>query len=190
MINIAVEGDSDREAAKAVLRFLGKSCGKIYVAGGKTRLDPKIVKYNAAARHDSWVVFRDSDSVCPVELKSELTAAISNPSPKFSLRIAHSMIEAWLLADRPGFATFFHVSPEKISANPEELPHAKREVLRLCARSRSRGIREAMVGVDGNTGPLYVPTINEFASTGWNVEIAMSSSPSLCRAVERIRCLE
>lgn len=39
------------------------------------------------------------------------------------------------------------------------------------------------------TGPLYVPRINEFAMTTWNVHEPSLNIDSLRRAVERIRDL-
>ena len=100
MINVVVEGESDREVAKAVVAHAGHWVHQVRVAGGNTRLDPLIPKYNIAAAQHPWVVFRDSDSQCPVILRTRLTAGISSWHPQFCLRIAHSMSEAWLLADR------------------------------------------------------------------------------------------
>lgn len=189
MINIVVEGESDREAAKAVVRSVGKTVAKIVVAGGKSRLDPKIPNYNQAARRSNWVIFRDSDGKCPVGLRSELSANITRWSPRFVLRIAHSMTEAWLLADRAGFAEYFGVKVSKIPSNPEGVPHAKQEVLRLCSSSRLRAIRADMVRSSGENGPLYVQRINEFAAEKWSVHDAAMVSDSLTRAIRQIQAL-
>lgn len=187
MINIAVEGDSDREVARAVVAYAGHRAHQIRVAGGKTRLDRLIPKYNIASAQFPWVVFRDSDSQCPVTLLPRLTAGISSPHPQFCLRIAHSMSEAWLLADREGFAEYFKVPATRIPREPEALPNAKQTLLGLCAGSRSKAIREDVTVSGTRAGPLYVARINEFASTAWNVAEAESVSGSLRRAVLRIR---
>jgi hypothetical protein len=187
VINVVVEGESDREVAKAVVAHAGHGVHQVRVAGGKTRLDPLIPKYNIAAAQHPWVVFRDSDSQCPVTLLARLTAGISSQHPQFCLRIAHSMSEAWLLADRDGFAEYFKVSPDRIPRDPETLPNAKQIVLGLCARSRSGAIRKDVTASGTRTGPLYVTRINEFASAVWNVAEAESVSDSLRRAVVRIR---
>ncbi|WLP92135.1 DUF4276 family protein [Gordonia sp. NB41Y] len=184
MVNVAVEGESDREAAKAVIKCVGHQVGKVVVAGGKTKLDPKIPGYCAAARNDNWVVFRDSDGKCPVELRATLGDALPTPpNSRFALRIAHSMTEAWLLADTVGFSEFFHVKASQIPREPEKLAHAKQTVLDLCRNSRSRGIRGDLVAAGTKTGPLYVPRINEFAGTRWDVRAAAERSPSLARAL-------
>lgn len=189
MINVVVEGASDREAAKAIVRSTGLTVAKVVVAGGKTRLDPKIANYNRAARRSSWIVFRDSDGKCPARLRTELTAGIQTWSPNFRLRIAHSMTEAWLLADRDGFADFFRVKVGQVPADPESLRHAKQEVLRLCGNSKIRAIRRDMVRPTGEAGPLYVSLLNEFASTRWNVSAAAGNSESLSRAIRSIQGL-
>ncbi len=189
MINVAVEGESDRGAASAVVVAAGGSVARVVVAGGKTKLDTKISRYYAAARQTPWVVFRDSDGRCPVHLRDQLSKDFTVPHPRFALRIAHTMTEAWLLADAAGFARFFHVRPARVPAQPEALAHAKRSLLEVCMSSSSRMIRHDLVTSDGQTGPLYVSRLNEFASQHWDVEAAADNSQSLSRAIESIRQL-
>lgn len=189
MINVAVEGASDEEAARAVIRAAGRSVARVIAKGGKTKLDPLLPNYNQAALYAPWVVFRDSDTECPMELVARLKASIGELSPSFLLRIAHPMTEAWLLADRDGFAEYFKVRRNDLPVSPETLPHPKQAVLSLCASSRSRDIRHDVVTKEGKTGPLYVRRINEFAKTRWSVNSASAISDSLRRAVDRIRDL-
>ncbi|MCR2052783.1 hypothetical protein NSA19_07990 [Actinomyces bowdenii] len=99
------------------------------------------------------------------------------------------MTEAWLLADDIGFADFFAVPVKSIPPCPDSLSHAKRELLRLCLRSRSSSVRHEVVRRDGSPGPLYVMRINEFAQQHWNVERARGNSPSLERAIGRLRLM-
>lgn len=161
--------------------------GRVIDKGGKANVDRDVSKYIQASRSMPWVVFRDTDDACPVELAQRLLPPGDISSARFQLRLAHSMTEAWLLADRHGFASHFQVSRARVPLDPEDLPHAKREVLRLCAGSRSRGIRESMVAGENEVGPLYVSSINAFAREHWDVGAAAESSPSLRRAIERIR---
>jgi hypothetical protein len=186
MINVAVEGESDRETARRVVRAANLAVGKIVVAGGVSRLDQKIPKYHAASRQTPWVVFRDSDGVCPAELRRKLEPP-PVPGTAFHIRIAHSMSEAWLLGDRHGFASYFRVPVNRVTADPDSLPHAKRAVIDLCGGSRSREVRMDMVATGGKVGPLYVSRLNDFASTEWDIDSAMSASDSLSRAVTRLR---
>jgi hypothetical protein len=189
IVNIVVEGRSDEGAAEKIVQYAGHSVGRVIDKRGKTKLDPDVARYNQASRHGAWVLFRDTDGVCPVELRRHLLDGIHELSAQFRLRLAHSMTEAWLLADARSFSQYFQVPVATIARDPETLPHAKREVLRLCSNSRSREIRSAMVSSDGDVGPLYVARINEYARDHWNVDEALQSSPSLRRAVDAIRTL-
>lgn len=186
MINIVVEGESDREAAKGVVRAAGRDVQRVVVANGTGRLDSRIPNYNRAAVRMPWVVFRDADSACPVELVTRLSGGIISWSPLFSLRIARSMTEAWLLADRNAFADYFSISLSRIPVDPESLPHAKRTLLALCEKSRSRVIRNDVTAAGGQIGPLYVQRINEYARQSWRPLEAASESDSLQRAIARV----
>ncbi|WP_157126124.1 hypothetical protein [Nocardia mikamii] len=189
MINVVVEGESDKGVVSSVVRAAGHEIGKVIVRGGKAKIDPLIGKYNQAAARLPWVIFRDSDTHCPVELYKQLTDSVAPLSPLFLLRVVHPMSEGWLLADREGFAEYFNVRVAEVPRNPESLVHPKRTVLQLCSKSRSRSITRDMVALGERAGPRYVVRVNEFAASKWNVENAASNSESLRRALERIRSL-
>lgn len=189
MINAAVEGPSDEGAVRAVIIAAGHSVGRIIAKGGKPKLDRDIPKYNQAAKVAPWVVLRDSDSVCPVELRARLLSSVRDRSDRFVLRIAHAMTESWLLADRDGFSDFFKVPHGLLPRDPEAFQQPKQKLLSICEHSSSRAIRADMIRPDGQAGPLYVARINEYASTAWMVRAASEGSASLRRAVEEIRLL-
>lgn len=187
-MHIVVEGESDAAAARRVAEFAGGCVRQVRVAGGRTRLDPKLANYSRAARDEPWVVFRDSDNRCPVELRRELLVGVPR-NPLFVLRIVHTMTEAWLLADRNGFSRYFGVSLDRVPINPEAEAHAKQTLLRLCHGSRSRDIREEVAHGHTQPGPLFVEHLTEFASQHWDVSVAAESSQSLRRAIAAIRAL-
>jgi hypothetical protein len=189
VINVVVEGESDRGMVSAVVQAAGSEVGRVIVKSGKARIDPLISNYNQAALRSPWVIFRDSDSHCPVKLHAELTATISVISPLFLLRIVHPMSEGWLLGDPEGVAEYFGLRISDIPREPEKLAHPKRTLLQLCAKSRSRGIKRDMVAPGDRAGPLYVLRVNEFATTCWDVHNAATNCDSLHRALERIRPL-
>ena len=188
LINVAVEGDSDVATARAVVLASGHSVAKIIAKGGKTRLDPALTKYNRTAAYSPWVVFRDSDSRCPVTLRSELLRGCAPVDPQFVLRIAHSMTEAWLLGDADGFAAYFAVPADSVPADPETVMNAKTSLLTLVARSRRREIRDDMVR-NGRPGPLYTTRINDYASSAWRVDEAQHRCESLRRAVAALTAI-
>lgn len=187
-MHVVVEGPSDEGVARRVVSHSGHQAAQVHVAHGRTRLDPKLGKYSLAARREPWVVFRDSDSQCPVSLRKRLLAGIPE-NPLFLLRIVHSMTEAWLLADVDGFASYFRVKKLQVPNDPETVQNAKQLLLRLCLGSRSRDIREEVVREDGSAGPLYTDHLEEFALLHWDLEAAITRSGSLRRAVQALAAL-
>lgn len=187
-IKVVAEGPSDEGAARRIVDYCGHEVDFFRSMNGKDRLDSRIPNYVRAARHEPWVVFRDSDGECPVHLRARLLGE-GQEHDLFLLRIACTMTEAWLMADRKGFAEYFHVSIDVVPPAPEELVHAKRTLLGLCLRSRSRDIREEVARDEHHPGPLFVSHLNEFARTRWDVEAAARNSPSLRRAVTAITAI-
>ena len=185
MLRIVVEGESDRGAAEAIVKSRGFEEFSISSKGGVSNLDKQLAAYNRAAARGPWLVIRDSDAKCPVRLRSELIDG--EWSSGISLRLACSMIEAWLMADAEKFAAWFSVSLAKVPSLPDDLEHAKRSLLTLCSSSRSRDIRTGVVTQDGNrAGPLYVSVLNDYARTTWRPDVAAESSPSLARGLRDI----
>ncbi|MET4167396.1 hypothetical protein ABID74_003323 [Gordonia terrae] len=173
--------------ARALVREAGGQVAKVIVKRGKANLDPLIKNYNRAATRAPYLVLRDSDTKCPMELHKTLTRDIESLSALFQLRVVHPMTEAWLLADADGFAQYFGVVKSNIPSDPEALKHPKATLLSLCSSSKKKDIREEVVRNDGKAGPLYVDHVNEFALLHWNVSAASSRSDSLLRAYNRVR---
>ncbi|MBF0695929.1 hypothetical protein IR146_00860 [Actinomyces bowdenii] len=188
-VSVAVEGESDRGVVDALLAHVSLALARpCLVKRGTAKLDGIIPGLARTTIHHPWIVFRDADRHCPVALREELIG----PHPHdgaFELRLACSMMEAWLLADADGFSRFFHVPMKKITDRPDDLEHAKRELLRLCRHSRSSSVRRDVVRRDGSPGPEYVARINGFAREHWNVERARDHSPSLERAIGRLELM-
>lgn len=182
-MRVVVEGPSDEGAARRIVEASGHVVTDLRAVGGKTKLDPKILNYARAARVEPWVVFRDSDNECPVQLRDRLLNTVAATNQRFQLRIAHTMTEAWLMADPASFSQYFKVSRGKIPLSPESVPHAKQTLLALCLASRSRTIREEVAHDETTAGPLFTEHINEFARMHWDVGVAATNSPSLRRAL-------
>ncbi|MDO4899519.1 hypothetical protein [Actinomyces sp.] len=187
-VSVAVEGESDVGMANALLAHVGLSRARCLVKRGAANLDKLIPGLARTTIHNPWIVFRDSDGKCPVHLREQLVGSRSH-GDGFELRLACTMTEAWLLADVRGFSAYFKVPMIRLPQAPDDLPHAKRELLVLCQRHSPRSIRGDMVRPDGTTGPLYVQRINEFASRHWDVKQACVRSPSLARSVTRLAAL-
>ena len=192
IISSAVEGLVDEAVVKRLIVEAGGAIGPIYGKRGKSLLRQRVNGYNSAARHHPWIVLVDlnREADCPPPLKE---IWVPNPGPFMCFRIAVREIEAWLLADRERFASFFRVRLSAVPAEPELLDDPKEAVIELSRRSRSRDIRLDMVPRPGSgrkIGPAYVSRLIEFASNpqrGWRPGRAARSSNSLSCSLTRIR---
>ncbi len=192
VISSAVEGVVDGAVVKRLIVDAGGEIGPIYGKKGKPLLRQRINGYNNAARHHPWIVLVDlnQDADCPPPLKA---VWLPDPGPFMCFRIAVREVEAWLLADRERFASFFRVRLLDIPAAPELMDDPKEVVIELSRKSRSRDIRLDMVPRPGSgrkIGPAYVSTLIEFVSNaqiGWRPDRAAQSSVSLKRCLARMR---
>ncbi len=192
VISSAVEGVVDEAVVKRLIIDAGGEIGPIYGKKGKSLVKQRINGYNNAVRHTPWIVLVDlnREADCPPPLKA---IWLPNPEPFMCFRIAVREIEAWLLADRERFASFFRVRLSDIPTEPELLDDPKEAVIELSRRSRSRDIQLDMVPRPGSgrkIGPAYVSRLIEYVSDrqkGWRPERAARSSDSLNRSLIRIR---
>lgn len=196
-LRVVVEGDSDKSIVTRLIKeATDHTIVDIRATNGVKKLDANIPKYVSAAANDpdpenGWVIFRDADYFCPVELVQSLLPKSANPrllkDSHFCLRIVKPSIESWYLADRENFASFFGVSPSIVPRNPDDLTNAKTELLKLCSRSHKRDIRSHMVRSNGKPGDLYVNILQKYADSAWSFSSAAENSGSLHRAVLRLR---
>ncbi len=192
LISSAVEGVVDEAVVKRLIVEAGGEIGPIYGKRGKSLLKQRINGYNNAARHHPWIVLVDlnREADCPPPLKA---VWLPNPGPLMCFRIAVREIEAWLMADRERFASFFRVRLSSVPADPELLDAPKETMIELSRKSRSRDIRLDMVPRPGSgrkIGPAYVSRLIAFVSDtqkGWRPYRAAQSSVSLKRCLARMR---
>ncbi|MDO4888646.1 MAG: hypothetical protein Q3979_08110 [Actinomycetaceae bacterium] len=185
-VSVAVEGGSDTAAVEALMEHVGLALAKSpVVKRGVGNLDKLIGSVAHAPRSNPWIVFRDSDRECPVDLRRTLLKG-ADDNPFFQLRLARPMTEAWLLADAQGFSDFFGVAASSLPPDPDSLDHAKRKLLTLCQGSRFRNVRREVCRDGGRPGPLYVDWLNRFARERRDIKAAAAVSESLARAVNRL----
>jgi len=192
VISSAVEGLVDEAVAKRLIFEVGGKPGPVYGKNGKPHLKQRIKGYNQAARIIPWLVLLDLNHEfdCPPPLRS---AWLPRPSPNMCFRIAVREVEAWLLADRQRFASFFQIPLSTIPADPESIDNPKELVVNLAGRSRSRPIKDDMIprpGSGRSVGPGYISRLIEFAfdlRKGWRPQQAACSSDSLKRCLNRLR---
>ncbi|WP_288832551.1 hypothetical protein [uncultured Corynebacterium sp.] len=187
-INYALEGRADVGFAQVLIRETGHTPYLQFVKRGVTNLDNKIPDYRKAAELDSsvgWLVLRDGDGNCPVDLRRRFDDG--DRVATFALRVANTMAEAWLFADKEAAADYFRIAGKKIPSDPESLAHPKRHLLQLCASHSPTEIRNDMVSRGGNMGPLFADRLNEFSVSHWRLDVAERYSESLRRAADHLR---
>ncbi|MGQ3050879.1 MAG: hypothetical protein ACT6S0_03755 [Roseateles sp.] len=151
---------------------------------GVTKLKADLTRYMQQALHVQPVLcVADTDGACPVTVRQEW---LLQPVPQlFLLRLAVKESEAWAMADRSAFASALGVSVASVPRDPETLPDAKREVLRLAARSTKRRVKEEMLSLQdvSKPGTGYNKHLCAFVRQGWRAAVAREASASLNRAI-------
>lgn len=186
-VNYATEGLVDAAVAERLIRHCGGELGLRRVAGGKSKLDPRIANYVQSARRLPWLVVRDldHDAACAAELRANLTNEVPD---LMCLRIAVRQIESWLLSDRMAISEFLRVPVGRVPLQPEALDNAKLATVNLARHSASRRIRASLVprtGSGATEGPEFAAMMVSFAQEHWRPERAagLVEGSSLVRAI-------
>jgi hypothetical protein len=189
-----VEGISDEAVLRRVVIGRGGVVHRVQVQRGKANLRRALPGYNAAAQGDPWLVLvdMDQDFDCAAALVTDWLPA---PSTYMRFRVVVREIEAWLLADRERFTSFFAVPASAVPDQPDEIPDPKSTLLAAIRRSRRKAIRADMVPRPGSgrqVGAAYTSRLIEFASNtnrGWRPNVAAQRSPSLSSCLTRLDSL-
>jgi hypothetical protein len=179
---------SDEGAAERILTEVGFSIGSWFGRRGKSGILKKINGYNEAAKYNPWFVLVDLDNDFPCAGEAR-TMWLPDPSDQMCFRVAVPELEAWLLGEATGIASFLGVSSTKIPQSPEELDDPKQALINLARKSRRREVREGLVptpGTGANVGPTYASDIAGFARQAWDVRSAALRCPSLDRCLNRL----
>jgi hypothetical protein len=150
---------------------------------GVSKLKGDLSRYLQQALHVQPVLcVADTDGVCPVTLRREWLPQVA--PQQFLLRLAVTEAESWVIADRSAFASALGVSVASVPRNPENLSDAKREVLRLAARSSKRRVKEEMLSLQdiNKPGTGYNKHLCTFVRQAWRATAARETSQSLDRA--------
>lgn len=187
-VRIAVEGNLDEAVAERLITLCGGQPGKVSPKQGRPYVLEHIGGYNEGARYDElWFVLVDLDrDGCAPALVAE---ALPDPAEGMCFRVAVHEVEAWLLADRAGFARWAGVRTSLIPVDVESIAQPKEQLVAIVRESRYRERRDAIVprpGSDQREGPAYTSVLTEFVASDWDVDAAASVAPSLDRA---LRCL-
>ncbi len=154
---------------------------------GVTKLHASLGRYQDLARVHHVLCMADTDGHCVIDL---LGRWLPNGAPdRFVLRFAVNEADAWALADRATFAESFGVAQATIPRDVDAIADAKREVLRLAARSSKRLIRDEVPSPrdPSKPGSGYNAHLCGFVRNHWRAGVAAESSQSLTRAVAALK---
>jgi len=181
--------------SEAVVRTVFSQIEKPYrvcnvLKWNKQRIQNKIPDINNASRGFPHLVLTDQDAAqdCPPsQIKKWI---LGDVHPNLLYRFATMEVESWVMANRECFAKFLSVPSKKIPRCPDDIPHPKECLINLARKSRKRRLQEDLVPASGATskvGPDYNGRLCEFVQNHWRAEIAAQNSPSLARALKRLR---
>jgi hypothetical protein len=159
------------------------------VERGVDNIRKSLTKYRNASRALAHVVVVDLDEAACAPVLRAQWGLVTLPD-RMLFRVAVREVEAWLLADRTGFAKFAGIRASKVSQTPEALPDPKQALLNLVRSSRNRRLAQEIVPKQGTSmskGPLYNERLGEFVRNEWDVAAAMQAAPSLQRTVNRLQ---
>ena len=166
-------------------KFVVSGC---YCRGGYNYIKKNIKGFCLASKGIPFFVLADLDRYdCPASLIFDWLGGEVQQNCLF--RIAVREVEAWLLADKKGFAEYVGVSEVILPRNPEAEDNPKHSLIEIVRRSRRREVKGDVIPVNqyARVGPNYNDRLSEFVAKYWDVNLAMKNSDSLRRAYNKLR---
>lgn len=165
----------------------------------------KVPQCNKLAKSTPVIMLLDVDEGCAPLLKAKLLQGLQQ-EPDFLINVSVDEAEAWLMADREGFANYFGIPIDKI---PQAKPlkqggrNARMEMdfpvksswllTHQYALASSKAEVRKTIGVSDSQahckGKEYNTVIVPFIENIWNVDVACSNSDSLERMINRLQNL-
>lgn len=191
-ITLVVEGDTDVPFARKIVAAAGLSIAKVVDSGGKTKLDPQLSGYNAAAQYAGFLILRDldQDATCAPTLVDGL---LPKRSRYLCLRIPVRAIEAWALGDSEQLAKHLRIREGAVPLEPEAASDPKQTLVSLAAKSTSASVRREICpqkGKNRKAGPGYEASLIDFGENHWRWREAEKRCPSLRRCLAALRVLK
>lgn len=164
----------------------------------------KIVAFNQLALTYPIILLADLDTEpCPPIAKQNLLKTVQTVSPRFIINFAIDEAEAWLFADREGFARYFEVPLELVPNSTMQKfqgMHSIQEIESsikssyylthtLISLSSNSTLRSQIYSSSSCKGKEYNSALLPFIASSWDVENARCSSYSLDRMIQRIEGL-
>lgn len=204
-VYIVGEDDVTREIIKRIVKDYAPDLSVIqHIPARGSEIKSKISNFNNVALSYPVILLADMDTdPCAPVAKSKLLNGLSSVSPEFIVNIAVDEAEAWLLADRNGFASYFGIPLDKmpVCSNQKFMGHTARPEMEvplktsyylthsLATYSRKKDFKEQLSSSDTCKGPEYNTAIVPFIQKSWNVEDARKNSYSLDGMIRRVQSI-
>ncbi len=162
--------------------------------GGAGSIRKNLGKYAGITAPNGVLIVTDLDQgQCPPSLRNEWMESnrLARIPHNLIFCVAVREIESWLIADVENLASFLRVRPEQIERNPESnLDNPKGHLVSLARRSGNSDLKRDLTPQRGSRAAVglgYNARLVEFVNQRWNPEAAAQNSPSLQRAINRLR---
>lgn len=156
---------------------------------GNGYLRKNLPAFTRVARSIPFFLLTDLDRTeCPAALIQKWYKAKDLPKEMLFRVVVHET-EAWLLADRQGFARFSGVPLHRIPENPESLDDPKSALINLVRRYGKRSVKADILPQKGSTarvGLAYNQALCAFVRESWSPDRAEKIAGSLNRARRRL----
>lgn len=157
---------------------------------GNGFLKQKLFDLNKTARSIPVFLLTDLDRIeCPRTLIDDWWSGgmLANG---MIFRVVVREIEAWLLADRAGFAKLSGAPIGKVPLMPESLDDPKSTLLNLISRYGNRRLKDELLPTKGSRASVglgYNQALSQFVRKSWSAARAAENANSLERACRRLR---
>jgi hypothetical protein len=184
-VNIAVEDPLSETLLRTLMVQTKKpyAIGTCYSEGGFGYLKKNLSGFNAGARFVPMIILTDLDRyACVPELIHDWFERERNPN--LLLRVAVKEIEAWVLAHRKAFLSFFEIPRHEIPHQVDKIDDPKRFLIELVRKSPNQERRRRIVPPVNSTrtqGPDYNACLTEFVQHEWKATEAIKLSASIQR---------
>jgi hypothetical protein len=161
-----------------------------------------ISNFNTLSETHPVILLIDLDrNDCAPQLIEKL---IKNKNDDFIFNIAVDEAEAWLMADREGFAKYFKIKLADMPSAHQTKQGGRKALTEmnfacksswyltheLIQKSRSSELKQQLIPKPGAAkGPEYNDAMRPFIENAWNIDNACQNSDSLTRMVLRIKNL-
>ncbi|GHU95245.1 hypothetical protein FACS1894156_4550 [Bacteroidia bacterium] len=188
---------------KKVLNYCFKNfeiIAELPARGGQIK--SKIQEFNQLSLSYPVVLLTDLDaSFCAPQLLQQI---IPNKNKNFIFNVAVDEGEAWLMADREGFAEYFQIKIDDMPSSLQTKQGGQKALTEmnfkvksswyltheLIEKSRKQELKQQLIPKKGAAkGPEYNSCILPFIENKWDIDRACTNSDSLNRMIVRIKKL-